>query len=130
MSSRPQRLACVSETDWPNIRAVVLPSAQFADFAAQQLDPKNRTIPIDKNDVLQVANYLKPQGAGQFGIIVCRLGADQGALITRQEQWMQYQKLVLILDDSDVESMLLAQSAGGDPSKILSDWIQDFRLSI
>jgi|SRR3954469_8588542 len=107
---------------WHHIR-----TRYFADYII--VDPKNHTGPINKTEVLKVANYLKPQGAGLFGIIICRAGADSGALTTRREQWTESNKLILILDDSDIESMLLAQSAGGDPCSVLSDRLRDFRLS-
>jgi hypothetical protein len=112
-----------TEGFWHHIRMRYL-----ADYII--VDPKNHTAPIDKNEVLKFANYLKPQGAGLFGIVVCRMGADSGALTTRKEQWTIDNKLILILDDSDIESMLLAQGAGGDPCTVLSDRLQDFRLSI
>jgi hypothetical protein len=94
------------------------------------VDPKNHASTIDKSEILKFANYLKAHGPGQFGILVCRVGADAGALITRREQWTEGDKLILILNDSDIEAMLLAQGAGGDPCQIISDRIQDFRLSI
>ncbi|WP_024575032.1 MULTISPECIES: HNH endonuclease [unclassified Afipia] len=94
------------------------------------VDAKNGKKRVTKTNVLQVANYLKPHGTGMFGIILCRIGADRGAETTIREQWLLHNKLVLILTDIDLENMLLASAAAGDPTTIISERIQQFRLSI
>ena len=93
-------------------------------------DAKNYKGRVKKKEVLQIANYLKPHGVGLFGLIICRTSGDPGCIVTVREQWLSHRKLVLILGDSDVESMLLAKSAGGDPEEILLQKIEEFRLSL
>jgi hypothetical protein len=94
------------------------------------VDAKNGKGKINKGNVLQMANYLKSHGVGMFGIILSRQGADGGAKVTMREQWVLHNKLIIVLGDQDVESMLLARAAGGEPTSVLSDQIQQFRLSI
>lgn len=94
------------------------------------VDAKNYKAPISKLQVLQIANYLKFHGAGMFALIVTRAGADNSAQLTIREQWMANQKLIVVLNDNDVEAMLLAKSAGGDPSRVIGQAIQQFRLSM
>jgi hypothetical protein len=93
-------------------------------------DAKNYKAPVGKSQVLQIANYLKPHGAGLFAIIASRSGADRAAQLTVREQWMSQKKMILILDDKAVEAMLLAASSGGDPTRVLGQLIEDFRLSM
>ena len=51
------------------------------------IDAKNYSNKVKKNDVLQVANYLKPRGAGLFGLIISRNGGDSaGCQVTVREQ--------------------------------------------
>jgi hypothetical protein len=95
------------------------------------IDAKNYSSKISKTHILQLANYLKPYGCGLFGIICCRNGGDsRGCAVTVREQWIAHRKLILILDDKDIENMLLAKSSGGKPEEILSGKIQEFRLSL
>jgi hypothetical protein len=99
-----------------------------ADYVV--VDAKNGKGKITKAHVLQMSNYLKVHGVGLLGIILCRSAANSGALVTIREQWLSHNKLVIVLDDSDLENMLLAKAAGGDPITVLSDRIQEFRLSV
>ncbi|MBB4110755.1 hypothetical protein FHT80_000058 [Rhizobium sp. BK226] len=94
------------------------------------VDAKNHSKRVKKDHVSQLANYLKGAGVGKFGVIACRNGPDKGAAITAREQWLIYGKLVIFVTSHDLERMLLAKAAQGDPTKILTDIIQDFRLSI
>ncbi len=95
------------------------------------IDAKNYTRKVKKSEVLQVANYLKPHGAGLFGMIFSRIGGDSsGCEHTLREQWLVHQKVILVLDDDDVKEMLIARSDGRAPEDILSQKIERFRLSM
>jgi hypothetical protein len=94
------------------------------------VDAKNGKGKITKAHVLQVANYLKHYGVGMFGIILGRNEADGGARITLREQWLLHNKLIVTLNDFDLESMLLAKESKGDPATILGERVQQFRLSV
>lgn len=94
------------------------------------VDAKNYKNPISKEQVLQIANYLKPHGAGMFALIATRLGANKGADLTIREQWMANGKMILVLNDDDFEAMLLAKAAKGQPEKIIGQALERFRLSM
>jgi len=94
------------------------------------VDAKNGKGKIQKAHVLQVANYLKEHGVGKYGMILCREGADRGATVTLREQWALHQKLIVVLTHREIEEMLLAKAALGDPSSTIGDYIQRFRLSM
>lgn len=95
------------------------------------VDAKNCTRKVKKNEVLQIANYLKPHGAGLFGIIICRKGGDSaGCEHTLREQWLIHKKLILVLNDEDIEKMLIAKSDGNSPEDLIGRKIEQFRLSM
>jgi len=97
-----------------------------ADYVV--VDAKNYSRKVKKNDILQISNYLKPHGAGLFGIIFSRNGGDSaGCLHTIREQWMVHQKLILVLDDTDVENMLVSSGGAED---VIGSKIEEFRLSM
>ena len=99
-----------------------------ADYVV--VDAKNYKNLISKKQVLQIANYLKPHGAGLFAIIATRSGVNKGAELTIREQWMVHNKMILVINDANLEAMLLASSSGGESYKVLGQVIEDFRLSI
>ena len=95
------------------------------------VDAKNYTKKVRKPDILQIANYLKPHGAGLFGVICSRLGGDdRGCEHTLREQWLIHQKLILVLNDDDISSMLTAKAEQRGPEEILAAKIEAFRLSM
>ena len=94
------------------------------------VDAKNGKGKITKAHILQMANYLKEHGVGMFGIILGRNDTDSGAKVTMREQWLLHNKLIVTLNDAELENMLLAKAAGGNPTTVLSDRIQQFRLAM
>ena len=95
------------------------------------IDAKNYAKKVKKDDVLQIANYLKPHGAGLFGIIICRKGGDSiGCEHTLREQWLVHKKLILVLEDKDIEKMLITNSDDNPPEDLISRKIEQFRLSM
>jgi hypothetical protein len=42
---------------------------------------------------------------------------------------MGEQKMIVVLDDAEVEQMLTLRRSGGSPSDVIRDKIEDFRLS-
>ncbi|MFC1991617.1 HNH endonuclease [Chloroflexota bacterium] len=94
------------------------------------VDAKNYVGKIKKEQVLQIANYLKPHGAGLFGLIVCRNGGNRSCMLTLREVWIVERKLIIILTDYDLKEMLAAKSIGTRPESIIRQKIEDFRLDL
>lgn len=92
------------------------------------VDAKNYVRGVKKSEVLQLANYLADHGSGLFGLIVCRHAEDRSAEITRREQWVIHRKLILILNDADLRQMIAIRTADGDPTDVIRQKIEDFRL--
>lgn len=100
-----------------------------ADYVV--VDAKNHTRKVKKVEALQMANYLKPHGAGLFGLIFSRQGGDSaGCEHTLREQWLTSQKMIIVLSDDDVVEMLMAKSDSRPPEDILGRKIEQFRLSM
>ena len=94
------------------------------------VDAKNSAHEIGKDDILQVAHYLKDKGFGLFGLIFSRCGGDPSSEIHLRDIWQSENKMIVILSDNDVEQMLLGKQRGNDPSRIIIEKIQEFRQKI
>ena len=94
------------------------------------VDAKNYSGLISKAPVLQISNYLTHHGVGLFALIMCRKGADQSANFTLREQWILYNKMIVVLDDEDLLQMLTTKSSGDDPALVVRQKIEDFRTGI
>lgn len=99
-----------------------------ADYVV--VDAKNSGKYVKKEDVLQIANYLKKGGTGLFGIIFSRKGTNSSSEYAAREMWLYEGKMIVILNDTDVEAMLLAKKSGTDPAELILKKIEDFRLTI
>lgn len=99
-----------------------------ADFIV--IDAKNYTGKIKKNQILQIANYLKQHGTGLFAMIIARNNEeDTGSYFTRREKWITENKMIIILDDNDLKKMILSKSSNS-AEEIIKQRIEDFRLEI
>lgn len=105
-----------------------LRSQYSADYIV--VDAKNYAGKVKKEQVLQIANYIKSHGTGLFGLIVCRNGGDRSCALTLREVWSIERKLIIVLTDYDLKEMLTTQSYGGKPETIIRQRIEDFRLEI
>jgi hypothetical protein len=99
-----------------------------ADFVVA--DAKNFTGGIPKDEVLKIANYLTRHGTGLVGLLLTRRGLRRSAKWTCREQWLLHDKLIVGFDDEDYRQMLLSKRAGVDPSDLVRQRIEDFRLQI
>lgn len=108
---------------WPYLR-----SRYQAEFIV--VDAKNSKETIKKEDILQVAHYLKEKGTGLFALIFARTGADESAEVHLRDIWQNESKMIVVLNDRDVEQMLLSRQIGNDPARIIIEKIQEFRQKI
>ncbi|WP_169788776.1 hypothetical protein [Vulgatibacter incomptus] len=99
-----------------------------ADYVV--VDAKNHSGMIAKAHALQVSNYLKEEGVGLFGIIVCRKGADKACVYTIRERWFLEGKLILVLTDEDLKAMLEAKDAGEPAENVVRQRLEEFRLAV
>lgn len=99
-----------------------------ADYVV--VDAKNSGKYVKKEDILQIANYLKKGGTGLFGIIFSRKGTNSSSEYAVREMWLYEGKMIVTLNDTDIETMLLAKKNGADPAELILKKIEDFRLTI
>ncbi|KAF6578401.1 restriction endonuclease [Paenibacillus sp. JJ1683] len=94
------------------------------------VDSKNYSSKLDKSCVLQMANYLKDYGPGMFGIIALRTEPKESAIHTQREIWMAHNKLIIFVNDTDFEQMLMLKKNGNEPEEVIKQKIEDFRLGL
>ncbi len=94
------------------------------------IETKNSSKTVTKQDVLQIANYLKKDGCGLFGIIISRKGLGKNTKDALRDKWLFDKKMIVVLDDIDIEQMILEKKNGNDPAELIKKKIEDFRLSI
>lgn len=100
-----------------------------ADFIV--VEAKNLSGNAGKGHVLQIANYLSAGGLGLFGLIVTRSGLDRTGQFIQREQWLLHHKMILILNNRDVDQMLDAKAMlDTSPEALIRQKIEDFRLSV
>jgi hypothetical protein len=97
-----------------------------ADFVVAEA--KNLADPVRKAEVLQLANYLTRHGTGLVGMLLTRHGFGRDARWTSREQLLLHDKLIIGFSDDDYRQMLTTKRAGGDPSDLVRQRIEDFRL--
>lgn len=78
-----------------------------------------------KDEILQVANYLSPHGTGLFAFMLSRQLMDDTARWICREQWSQHGKMIVGLDDDDVRQMITTKLAGGEPTDMVRQRIED-----
>lgn len=94
------------------------------------VDAKNYCGRISKTQVLQLANYLSDAGTGLLGLILTREAEDRGAVVTRREQWLLHNKMILVLTDDDLHQMISSKTHASAPEELVRQKLQDFRLAI
>lgn len=82
----------------------------------------------DKNDVLQLSDYLVERQLGLFGVLSSR-GISESAIDQRRKAYStDLHKMIILLDDKDVSEMITKRSRKESPEDILSDRIDLYRL--
>lgn len=94
------------------------------------VDAKNSDKPITKQDILQMSHYLKVKGVGRFGIIISRKGLGKSSQIALRDTWLHEEKMIVVLDDNDIETMLKEMRIKNDPAVILRQKVAELRVSI
>ncbi|MFJ3396393.1 hypothetical protein ACIPM5_05160 [Streptomyces microflavus] len=100
----------------------------FADYVVA--DAKNYTRGIEKQEIIQVANYLSGHGTGLFALVMTRIEPQESAVHAIKSQWVRHNKMIVALTDADIVQMLTDRSFGVDPSEVIRQKIEDFRLGV
>ena len=91
---------------------------------------KNYRNEIPANDVVISSKYFGKKKLSLFGIILTRKGLDGGARKQQRSLWQNEDKMIICLNDADLEKMVLLQDSGEDPSVVIDKAIRDLRASL
>lgn len=91
---------------------------------------KNYSAKIKQSQMLTTEKYLMIKGLRKVAIILTRKGYDKGAKNIAQGAMRESGKLLIVIDDSDICTMLDMKDKGNDPSDYLFDKADTFLLSL
>ena len=115
----------------------IRPTTEFWGFLVQHLNSryavfefKNYSEKIKQGQVLTTEKYLLERGLRRVAIIFSRLGADTNATKMTRGAMREHGKLLLVLSDDDVCTMLHMKEGGEDPSDFLFEATDNFMLEL
>lgn len=87
---------------------------------------------IGKDEILQLSNYLKPYGLGMFGILAVRnyKQIKEVAKRAQMEKWAHEKKMIIFLDDNDMNTMLDNKLNSTEPIDWIFQKIENLRFSM
>jgi hypothetical protein len=91
---------------------------------------KNYSDPIRKDEVLDLSQYLAKTRLGNFGIILSRYPASESAIKEAKLRWRDDEKMIICLDDEELENMIQLKDNNNDPEKLVEKKIFDFLASL
>lgn len=94
------------------------------------LEFKNHTSQIGQGEVLTTEKYLFENAFRKVALIFSRKGANLSALEMCMGAMRESGRLILILDDDDVRSMLEMKDSGSDPSDYLLNKVDNFLMRL
>lgn len=81
----------------------------------------------DKNDVIQLGNYLNKRHLGLFGILSSR-GISRPAEEERRAAYSNLNRMIILINDEDIREMILKKARKEDPEDVLRDRIDLYRM--
>lgn len=91
------------------------------------IEVKNKEKPNQK-DALQLSDYLNEKHLGLFGILVSRK-LNKPLEEKRRDFYSNDRKMIVLLDDTDIEKMILKKSRNEKPEDIIKRLIDTYRMS-
>jgi hypothetical protein len=91
------------------------------------IEVKNKEKP-NQRDVLQLSDYLNEKHLGLFGILISRK-LNKPLEEKRRELYSNDHKMIVLLDDTDIQNMILKKSANEKPEDIIKRLIDTYRMS-
>lgn len=87
---------------------------------------KNYCEPIDQRQVESIAQYLWNKAHRNFGLLVSRRAPSESALAQRRRQWLENEKMIVLLDDEDLCEMLQLKESKGQPYDVIDTQLEEF----
>lgn len=87
---------------------------------------KNYTDPPGQREVESLQQYLYPKAMRSFGILCSRKRASEPANKQRRRAWVENEKLIVMLSDSDLIEMIQLKDSGEEPFEIIDAQLEEF----
>jgi len=110
-------------SSWEAIRSDCRTRLAVAEF-------KNFTDSPGQTEVESIQQYLFVKGLRTFGILCARKLPSDQAKIARRRAWMEFDKLIVMLSDSELIEMLQLHAIGEDATSIIDDQLNAFFLTL
>jgi hypothetical protein len=115
----------------------VRPTTEFWQFVINHLDSryvlfefKNYEGKIKQGQILTTEKYLLERGLRRMAIIMTRVGADDNAIAMAKGAMREHGKLILVVNDDMVCTMLQNRERGEDPTDYLFEIADNFMLTL
>ena len=110
-------------SSWDAIRSDCRTRLVVAEF-------KNFTDAPGQKEVESIEQYLFVKGMRTFGLLCSRKLPSEQASIARRRAWMESDKLIVMLSDSELIDMLQLTAIGEDPTAIIDEQLNRFFLTL
>lgn len=87
---------------------------------------KNYTDPPGQREVESLQQYLYPKAMRSFGLLCSRQRASEPASKQRRRAWVENEKLIVMLSDSDLIEMIQLKDSGQEPFEIIDSQLEEF----
>lgn len=87
---------------------------------------KNLSEPPGQTEVESLQQYLYADAMRRFGLLISRKLPSPAALAARRRAWLEFKKLILIIDDATLADLVDCASASESPERILELQLLEF----
>ena len=87
---------------------------------------KNYEEEIGQKEVESIRQYLYPKAMRSFGILCSRKGPKDSAEKKRRRSWVEDEKLIAFVTDSDLIDMINLKDAGEEPFEVIDSHLEEF----
>jgi glycosyltransferase involved in cell wall biosynthesis len=91
---------------------------------------KNYSYPLNGNEIIIFSKYLGKYRLGTFGIVLSRYGLSDSAKKEMKRLCRDEQKLILCLNDTDLEKMISLKESSQEPELIIDNIRRTFLVSL
>jgi len=91
---------------------------------------KNYSTSLPQSQIYSTERYLFPKALRSVAFILCRITPSSHAITAAKGALREHGKLILLLDDTDIKTMLENRDQGISPNDYLSDKLDEFLMSL
>lgn len=87
---------------------------------------KNYTDAIGQTEVESLQQYLYRHAMRRFGVLVSRDAPSASAAKARRRAWLEFDKLIVFLGETELGDMIRAKDTGGRPERVIELQLLEF----